>query len=319
MRRGLMLSAICIAGAIASGSAPVLAETIRMAVGQQGIWETSMTEIGVNAGFFKAEGLQVETIYTRGGAETLQALLSGNVDIAVANGILGAIGSYAKGAPVRMIAASTTGTADVFWYARSDSSIKTIQDAANKKIGFSQIGSSTHLIAQTLIDHYKIKATLVPSGSPTGSYTMTMSGQIDLGWAAPPFRLQEIADGKLHIVVRGGDIPGLQDQTVRVNLTTAETLKKKRDMLVRFHRALAKSIDHAYSSEKAIEDYARIAAISPAIARQVRDFIPKASLQLGEIKGLEQSLDQAHAFKFVDKKLKPEDVKNMIDVIAPGR
>ena len=32
--------------------APASAETIRMAVGQQGIWETSMTEMGVNAGFF---------------------------------------------------------------------------------------------------------------------------------------------------------------------------------------------------------------------------------------------------------------------------
>ena len=116
--------------------APASAETIRMAVGQQGIWETSMTEMGVNAGLFKQEGIEVDILYTRGGAETVQALLSGNVDIAVANGILGAIGSYSRGAPLRITAASTTGTADVFWYSRADSGIRTIRDLEGKKIGF---------------------------------------------------------------------------------------------------------------------------------------------------------------------------------------
>lgn len=303
--------------AAALGLTPAGAETIRMAVGQKGIWETSMTEIGVNAGFFKAEGLEVDTLYTRGGAETLQALLSGNVDIAVANGVLGAIGSYAKGAPVRMTAASTTGTADVFWYARADSGIRTIDDASGKKIGFSQPGSSTHLIAQAMLDGFKVKATLVPSGSPSSSYTMTMSKQIDLGWAAPPFRLQEIASGQLNLVVRGADIPGLQEQTVRVHLTTAETLARKRDTLVRFHRALAKSIDYAYGSEKAVDEYARIAEVTPAVARQVRAFIPKASLQMREIKNLDQSLQQAFEFKFTDRRMKPEEIRGMIDILAP--
>lgn len=293
------------------------AETIRMAVGQQGIWETSMTEMGVNAGLFKQEGIEVDILYTRGGAETIQALLSGNVDIAVANGILGAIGGYSKGAPLRITAASTTGTADVFWYSRADSGIKTIKDLEGKKIGFSQPGSSTHLIAQAMIDAYKVKATLVPSGAPSASYTMTMTGQIDAGWSGPPFRLQEIAEGKLTMVVRGGDIPGLQEQTVRVHLTTADTLAKKRDLLVRFHRALSRSIDHAYTSDKAIEDYARIAGVTPAVARQVREFIPQKGLQMHEINDLAQSLQQAHQFKFTDKLLRPDDIKGMIDILAP--
>lgn len=317
MRRCSPLHIASLALALVMSAGPAATETIRMAVGQQGIWETSMTEMGVNAGLFKAEGLEVDILYTRGGAETIQALLSGNVDIAVANGILGAIGSYTKGAPLRMTAASTTGTSDVFWYSRGDSDIRTIADAAGKRIGFSQPGSSTHLIAQAMIDRFKIKAILVPSGSPSGSYTMTMSRQIDLGWSVPPFRLQDIAEGKLNMVVRGGDIPGLQDQTVRVHLTTADTLKRKRDLLVRYHRALARSIDYAYADEKAMDDYARIAGVTPAVARQVRDFIPKETLQMREIKDLDQSLEQAFEFKFTDKRLKSEDLKGMIEILVP--
>lgn len=312
-------SALLLAGlTLAFGSAQALAETLKIAIPQKGAWETEIAELGANAGFFKEVGIELEPLYTRGGAETVQAVLSGSVDIAVSNGILGTIGGYAKGAPIRVTAASMTGTPEVFWYARADSGIKTIQDAAGKTIGFSRPGSSTHLIIQALLDHFKVDAKIVPSGAPSGSYTMTMSKQIDLGWSVPPFRLDDIAAGKVNIVVRGKDVPSLQNQTVRVHVTNAETLKNKRDLLVRFHKALAKSLDYAYSSDKALEDYAKIAKITPAIARQVRDeFHPKANMQLKEIRGLDQSLAQALEFKFIDKPMKPEDVKGMIDILAP--
>lgn len=297
---------------------PALAETFKLAVPQRGLWETAFVEIGAAAGIFKKEGIDIEPLYTRGGSETVQAVLSGSVDLAVSNGLLGTIGAYSKGAPLRVTGASMTGTPDAFWYARTDSGIKTVKDIAGKKIGFSQPGSSTHLIVQALLDHYKIKAEIVPSGSPSGSFTMTMSKQIDLGWSVPPFRLQEIAEGKVQIVMRGSEVPSLQDQTVRVHITTAQTLARKRDLMVRFHRALAATLDYAYSNDAALVEYAKMAKITPELARRVRDeFHPKANMQLKEIKGLQQSLDQALQFKNIAKAMKPEDVKGLFEILIP--
>ena len=51
-------------------------------------------------------------LYTQGGGETLQAVISGSADIGVAAGTLGALGAFAKGAPVRIIGAQATGAAD---------------------------------------------------------------------------------------------------------------------------------------------------------------------------------------------------------------
>lgn len=297
---------------------PAFAETFKLAVPQRGLWETAFVEIGAAAGIFKKEGIDIEPLYTRGGSETVQAVLSGSVDLAVSNGLLGTIGAFSKGAPLRVTGASMTGTPDAFWYARSDSGIKTIKDIAGKKIGFSQPGSSTHLIVQSLLDHYKIKAEIVPSGSPSGSFTMTMSKQIDLGWSVPPFRLQEIAEGKVQIVMRGSEVPSLQNQTVRVHITTAQTIARKRDLMVRFHRALAATLDYAYSNDAALAEYAKMAKITPELARQVRDqFHPKANMQLKEIKGLQQSLDQALQFKNIAKPMKPEDVKGLFEILIP--
>lgn len=294
------------------------AEVFKLGVPQKGAWETGLAYIGEKAGFFKEVGIEIDTLYTRGGAEAVQAVLAGSVDLAVANGILGTIGSYSRGAPIRATAASITGTPEVFWYVRGDSEIKSVKDLAGKAIGFSQPGSSTHLIIQEALKHFGVQAKLVASGAPTGSFTMVMSKQIDAGWAVPPFRLQDIAEGKVRIIFTGLEVPSLQNQTTRVHVTNANTLKNKRDLLVRFHRALKKSIDFAYESDKALEIYAPYGDVDVATARIVRDrFHPRANMDMSKINNLEQSLQQAFDFKFTDKLLTVNDVKGMIDVLAP--
>ncbi len=293
-------------------------DRVKVAIPQQGLWETGMVEIGAAMGMFKKEGIEIEPIYTRGGAETVQAVLSGSVDIAASNGVLGTIGAFSRGAPIRVTAASMTGSPDLFWYARTESNIKSIKDLEGKSIGFSQPGSSTHLVAQSLLDHFKIKAKLVPSGTPSGSFTMVMSGQIDAGWTVPPFRLQEIDEGKVNIVVRGSQDPLVENQTTRVYVTTAQTIKSKRDVLVRFHRALANSVAFAYSNDAALEEYAKMAKITPAVARRVRDeFHPLPNMQLKEVRGLDISVKQALEFKFIEKPMRAEDLKGMIEILVP--
>ena len=63
-----------------TGSAQV---TLKLAVGQRGNWDTSVGELGQRAGIFKKHGLELEILYTQGGGETQQAVISGSVDIGV--------------------------------------------------------------------------------------------------------------------------------------------------------------------------------------------------------------------------------------------
>ena len=61
------------------------------------IWFTLKIGGAETAGFFKDAGLEIEVFYTEGGAQTIATVASGSVDIAMSNGILGAIGAYVKG------------------------------------------------------------------------------------------------------------------------------------------------------------------------------------------------------------------------------
>src|SRR6201984_3925767 len=94
------LAALTLVGAAASAAAE---DTLKLAVGQRGNWDTSISEVGQLAGIFKKHGLVLEIVYTSGAGETQQAVISGSVDLGVAAGVMGVFGAFSKGAPVRVI------------------------------------------------------------------------------------------------------------------------------------------------------------------------------------------------------------------------
>jgi NitT/TauT family transport system substrate-binding protein len=267
-------------------------------------------------GFFKEAGLDIEILYTEGGASTLTPVIAGSIDIAMTNGTLGVIAAYSKGMPVKIISAEATGAPDAFWYARPESGIRSLADTAGKTVAFSSPGSSSNLILLQLINQAKVAAKLVPTGGAPGTLTQVMSGQIDVGWSVPPFVLQQLADGKLAIIAKGSDVAAIANQTIRVNVANADALKTKRDAFVRFVKVLARSIDWAYSDARAIDNYAETAKVPRALAQRTRDeFYPKGSLQLAEVKGLETTLRQALEFKYVTAPMSLADAQGMLDIL----
>ena len=93
MRRTILAAlAILMAGTGASFAV----EKLKVAIPQRGFWDSTWVEFGEAAGFFKDAGLEIEVFYTEGGAQTVATVVSGSVDIAMSNGILGAIGAYVK-------------------------------------------------------------------------------------------------------------------------------------------------------------------------------------------------------------------------------
>jgi NitT/TauT family transport system substrate-binding protein len=109
-------------------------DVLKIAAGQRGSWETGISDLGQRAGIFKRHGLELQIVYTQGSGETQQAVISGSVDIGIAVGTFGALGAYAKGAPVRAIGATMTGANDLFWYVRADSPIRSFKDTAGKTV-----------------------------------------------------------------------------------------------------------------------------------------------------------------------------------------
>src|SRR5947208_14786917 len=98
------------------------ADQLKLAIGQRGLWDSSIAEIGIQFGIFAKHGLELQVFYTSGGGETQQAVISGSADIGVSPGTLGVLGAFAKGAPIRILAGEATGTAE-HYFVRADSPV----------------------------------------------------------------------------------------------------------------------------------------------------------------------------------------------------
>src|SRR5678815_3114045 len=252
-------------------------DTPKLAAGQRGNWDTSISEVGQRAGIFKKHGLALEILWTQGAGETQQAVISGSADLGIAGGIMGALSAYSKGAPVRIIGAETTGASDLFWYVPANSPIKTLKDTDGKTIAYSTNGSSTHGIVTAFMKQYDLKAKPTATGGPSPTLTQVMSGQIDVGWSAPPFGLKQLDEGAIRVIASGNDAAVFKGQTVRVNITNLQTLTTRKAAIDRYMKAYRETIDWMYSDDPAaLKTYADFVGISVATAKRTRDgFFPK--------------------------------------------
>jgi len=289
-------------------------DLVKVALGQRGNWDTAITQLGSQAGIFEKHGLALELLYTSGGGETQQAVISGSVDIGAAAGFYGVLGAYSKGAPVRIIGAEATGAAD-YWYVPTVSAIKTLKDTDGKTVAYSTNGSSTHSVVLAFIKEFDLKAKPVATGNPASTLTQVMSGQVDVGWAAPPFGLKELEEGKIRILARANDALIVRGQTIRLLITSTPVLQSRKDVLVRFMDAYREAIDYMYSDQQAIKDYAKFIDSSEAMAQRVRDdFFPKSLLDPDEIKGLDAIVPEAVTLKFTAAPLTREQLSELIQI-----
>ena len=289
-------------------------DLVKLTIGQRGNWDTAICHLGDKAGIFKKHGIQLEMIYTSGSGETLQPVISGSVDVGLAVGTLGAMAAYAKGAPVRIIGAEATGAAD-YWYAKNPA-IKTLKDTNGHTIAYSTNGSSTHSVVRAFIDEFKLTAKPQSTGNPSSTLTTVMTDQVDVGWAAPPFGLKEMDEGKIHLVARATDAALVRGQTIRVMVANAETLKNRKAVIERFMQAYRESIDYMYSSNpQVLSDYTEFARIAPAMAKRVRDdFVPKSLIDPDAIHGLDTLLPEAVNLKFISEPLTKEQIAELIQI-----
>ncbi len=299
---------------VAAGRGAWSQETLKVAIPQRGAWDAGVAELGQRGGIFKKHGLDLEILYVQAGPESIQAVIGGSMDIATAAGVSAAVGTFAKGAPIRIIGSEMIGAPDLYWYVPASSPIKKIEDFNGKTVAFSLTGSSSHAGLLALIAQYKLTAIPTSTGTIAATITQTMTGQVDVGFGAAPFGLDLVEDGKIRIIATGGDVASLRTRTVRVNLTNVNTLHKRHDAIVRFNRAYRETVAWMYSDPAALKHYGEYSNLPAKIVLRVRELIPKGSMATDRVEGIDQIMADAMAAKFIPAPLTGEQVKELLQI-----
>lgn len=313
----LTVLAAVAAGFCGVGSAPAFsAEKVKVAIGQLGLWDTLPTVFAKENGYFKDLGLDVEYHKTRGGAETVQLAMLGEMNFGLTTGILGAIGAYAKGAHIRIVSSEMIGVPDLFWFVRADSKLKTVKDINGAKIGYSRPGSGTNLTLLTLAAMMHLKPVLVSTGGISGSRTQLMAGQIDAAWSVPPFGLDLVQAGKARVLFQGDIVKPLADLTVRVNIANSDWLAAHKDTARKFMQAYDRAADWMFGAGKA-EATRRFAKMNKLPLKQAEAavaFYKRANLAL-PVQGLDRSVELALQYKRISKPLTAKQKAELVDLV----
>src|SRR5689334_16688493 len=318
MIRRRTLAALVVASLGASLSAAQAQSKLTVAVGGRGIGESCLTEIGLKAGMFSRHGLDLNLVYTDGGGETQQAVVSNSAQIGVTSGMLGAMSLFAKGAPVRVIGSSYSGGSQIYWYVPANSPVKAPQDLDGKSVSYSNFSSASHVGLLALQKFYKLNFKLTQTGNAAATLTATMSGQIDAGWAGAPFGIKQLDAGQIRVVMKAGDAPEVDKQTVRVIIANADALRADPALFARYIAGYRDTVDWIFSTPEGFAAYATFSELSAAQAkRALSEFLPRAALDPGHVTGIDEAMADAVTYKFIAAPLSKAQVTELIQV--PGR
>jgi NitT/TauT family transport system substrate-binding protein len=152
-------------------------------------------------------------------------------------------------------------------------------------------------------------------GGPAANLTAVMSGQVDVGWAAPPFGLDQLDAKQIRIIATGNDASAFKGQTVRLNIANAQSLKDKKDAITRYMKAYRETIDCMYNDPKCIKIYSEWLKITEAKAKRTRDgFFPRPAVEPDKITGLDTIVKDAVKLKFTAKELTKEQLAELIQI-----
>ncbi len=152
-------------------------------------------------GFWREEGLDVETILIRG-AVGMQALLGGSVDYTSASG--STIAAAVRGLPVKLVFISS---AKPQFDLMSQAAIKSVQDLKGKIIGISSRGGSNDLMTQLILQKNGLvpnkDVTLIIVGGQEESALALRAGRVAAALMTPPRPFMLLREGFNRIAYTG--------------------------------------------------------------------------------------------------------------------
>jgi NitT/TauT family transport system substrate-binding protein len=242
---------------------PALAETTKLRVSTIPIIDTAPLQAAIAKGFFAAEGLEIDTTPTAGGAVGLPALAAGQVQIAFSNIISIVLGAK-QGLGVEIIAAgSDTGatTPDLAGLvAKKGSTIKTGKDLEGKTIAVNTRNNIIWLYARAWVaatggNPDKVTYLEVPFPQMVDA---TAGGRVDAAFVVEPFYSAGVASGKVQHVAWPYNV-------VQKNIPVAQYVATKTyiaanpGIIDKFTRAYNKGVDWT-NKNKGSDEWVKIVA-----------------------------------------------------------
>ena len=291
-------------------------DNLKIAIGQRGGWEQSVSELGQNKGIFKKHGLTLELLYTQGSAETLQSVISNSVDIGIGLGTHALLGAFLKGAPLRGVGASFTSADEQYYYVVADSPVKSMKDADGK--------IDRDLDQRLGLQHVRAAPGAALRRQPEAATGRQLHRDLDAG-ADQAARHRLLGGAVQSQFRRRGQNPHHRPRQRRAGAARHDEpasgrqragLERRKDVLKRYMAAYRETLDWMYADPAAIDAYAEWSKLPKAIAAQAPEYMTRQNMEPLRISGLPGIMEDAVKFKYIPAPLSDAQIKEALPVDA---
>lgn len=199
-------------------------------------YDFALLTVGIDAGFFKDNDLDVTPILLDGSAKLHQALIAGSIDIAMGAGTDFVF--IAKGAPEKAIAAMAGPPNNMAMIVAAKGPIKTVADLKGTKVGVSTVGSLTYWLAQQLSIRQgwgPNGMTIVSVGGMQGEAAGLIAGNLQGGVGSLEGGLEMADKGQGRILLMFGDF--IHPFLAHAIFATDKMIAARPDQIRRFLKA----------------------------------------------------------------------------------
>ena len=285
-------------------------------IGYMKIVDTAPMFVAMDRGFFKAAGLELETLPMAGGAVIVQGVTSGDLQIGWTN-VISLYQARVAGFDFKLIAGGATnvkGTNDTHaLLVAKGSPVSKASDLEGKTVAVNTLNNIVHLMAMAWVDKNrgssaKVKFVEVPFPQMEAAL---VAGKIDAASVHEPFAGAALAKNVARVLAHPwSDV--LERFLIASWFASDKWLQKNKQPAQAFVTALNRGVDAIVADPKGARDaIAKWTGLSPEMAGKIP--LPVYDKQLSE-KDLQGTIDLTQKYKLVPRAIKAAE---LISDIAP--
>jgi len=280
--------------------------------------------IGMDKGFFEAEGIKVEPVFFKAAQPVAVATATGDIDVGAAGMTAGFYNSIAQGMRIALVAGRGREwpgfklTALLVNTEQWKAGTRNLEDLKGKRVGITQFGSTFHYMLGNILEQKGMSLSdvkIVPLGSVGSMRDILITQQIEAAFMVQPFVIPLEREQKANVLLWVGDHIRYQ----LGGIVYGEKMLKNRPAAISFMRGYIRSCryyyDHALmkKDQKAYQEILNlISKYSGEKPEEIASSLP-FNVQNGEldVEEIQHQLDWWHGHGLITKKLSGSEVLDL--------
>ena len=270
-----MLSRRFLLGALAAAllDAPAAAQTITVGTVGQGSATHWPLYIAQKKGYFDAEGLKLDFVYTQSNAALVQQLAAGSLDLALSSGLVDPIRAVDKGAAIAIVRLEMQAPP---YALLAKPSIKNMQELKGKTLSVGGAKDITRIFVERMLGPNGVKPgeyDMVFAGATSARFSALQSGAVDAAILLPPFNFFAESAGFNTVGLTINYANDLPFSGSIVNRNWAAKNKPALDKLLAITSKSVQWFNDPKNREEAIAIMAAESKLKPADVAKAYDFL----------------------------------------------